>query len=99
MNHLVVVFCDAFGLFWVFGWISRKMDEISKSGQFRGPTPRSRDPMQQCGRERGLDKPRVCRGVAKLCPGEGLRYGVATAHNMKIFVFCFSVAPRTCLLD
>ena len=27
-----------------FGWISGKMDEISKSGQFRGPTPWRRDP-------------------------------------------------------
>ena len=34
---------DYFG---VFGWISGKIDEISKSGQFRGPTPRRRDPMQ-----------------------------------------------------
>ena len=37
---------DYFG---VFGWISGKRDEISKSGQFRGPTPRRRDPMQQRG--------------------------------------------------
>ena len=43
----------------------------------------------------GLDKPRVRRGVAELrrgegllC-GEGLRRGVATVHNMEIFVFCF----------
>ena len=63
--------------FWVFCWISRKMDEISKSWQFRGPTPRRRDPTRQrkstlrrgmsmprCGREGGLDKPRVRRGVA-----------------------------------
>ena len=36
---------DYFG---VFGWISRKGDEISKSGQFRGPTPRRSDLTQQC---------------------------------------------------
>ena len=34
MNHLGVVFSDAFGLFWVFGWISGKRDEIKKTGQF-----------------------------------------------------------------
>ena len=34
---------DYFG---VFGWISRKRDEIIKSGQFRGPTPHYRDPTQ-----------------------------------------------------
>ena len=33
---------DYFG---VFEWISGKIDEISKSGQFRGPTSRRRDPM------------------------------------------------------
>ena len=60
---------DYFG---VFGWISRKMDEINKIGQFRGPSPRRRDPTQQRksmprrgmstswhGQEGGLDKPRV----------------------------------------
>ena len=58
--------------FGVFGWISGKRDEISKSGQFRGPTPRRRDPTKQRkstprrgmstlrhGLEGGLDKPRV----------------------------------------
>ena len=62
-----------------FGWISRNRDGISKSRQFQGPTPQRRDPMQQRkstprggmstplhGREGGLDKPRVRRGVAKL---------------------------------
>ena len=34
--HLEVVFGDAFGLFWVFGWISGKRDEISKSRQISG---------------------------------------------------------------
>ena len=45
---------DYFG---VFGWISRKMDEINKSGQFRGSTPWHRGPTQLRGREeawRGL---------------------------------------------
>ena len=36
MNHLGVVFGDTFGLFGVFGWISGKMAEISKSGQILG---------------------------------------------------------------
>ena len=52
------------------------MDEISKSGQFQGPTPRRRDPTQQRmstprrDLDGGLDKPWVRRGVAKLCRGE-----------------------------
>ena len=84
MNHLRIVFGDAFGLFWgFFCWIYGKRDEISKSGQFRGPTPQRRDPMQRRGREGGLDKPRVRRGIEKL------RHSVATVHSMKIFVFCF----------
>ena len=53
------------------------------------------------GREGGLDKPRVRRGVAKLHHSEGLNRnvavlcrGVATVHSMKIFVFFFfSVDP------
>ena len=32
---------DYFG---VFGWISGYKDENNKSGQFRGPMPRRRDP-------------------------------------------------------
>ena len=39
-----VMLLDYFG---VFGWISGKMDEISKSAQFRGPTLRLREPTQQ----------------------------------------------------
>ena len=35
-THLGVVFDDAFGLFWVFVWISGKRDEICKSGQILG---------------------------------------------------------------
>ena len=35
-THLGVVFSEAFGLLWVFGWISEKNDEISKSGQISG---------------------------------------------------------------
>ena len=64
---------DYFG---IFDWISGKMDEINKSRQFRGPMSRCRDPTQRRGLEGGLDKPRVCRGVAKLCRGEGLRRNV-----------------------
>ena len=47
-------------------------------------------------REGGLDKPRVCRGVANLRRNEGLcrsvavlRDDLATVHSMEIFVFCF----------
>ena len=35
--------------FWVFGWISRKRDQISNSGQFLGLTPQRRDPTQRRG--------------------------------------------------
>ena len=89
---------DYFG---VFGWISRNRDKISKFGQFRGPTPRRRDPTQQrkstprCGmstprrvQEGGLDKPKVCRDVAKL------RCVIATAHSMEILCFCFVLLFR-----
>ena len=102
MNHLGVVFDDAFGLFWVFGWISGKIDEISKSGQFRGPTPRRKDPTQWCGREGGLEKPWVRRGEGLHRNVAVLRRSVATIHSMKILcfvLFCFSVAPRNFLLD
>ena len=95
MNHLGVVFDDAFGLFWVFDWISGKVDEIIKSGQFRGPTSRRKDPTQWRGREGGLEKPWVRRG-------EGLHRSVATIHSKEILcfvLFCFSVAPRNFLLD
>ena len=48
---------DYFG---VFSWISGKMDEISKSRKFRGPTPRHRDPTQQrrSTPRRGMSTPR-----------------------------------------
>ena len=64
--------------------------------------PRRKDPTQQRksmpwrGREGGLDKPRVSRGVANLRHGEGLHHSivvlhrsVTTVHNMEIFVFLF----------
>ena len=44
MNHLRVIFVMLLDYFRVFGWISGKRDKISKSGQFRGPMPRRRDP-------------------------------------------------------
>ena len=94
---------DYFG---VFGWIFEKRDVISKSGQFRGPTPLRRDPTQQRkstlrrgmstlrrGREGGLDKPRVHRGVANLCCSEGLRRSVALFTDMcfcHVFLFRYS---------
>ena len=59
MMHL-----DYFG---VFGWISGKRDEISKSGKFRGPTPRRRDPTQQ---RRSMP----CRGMAEGEAWTSLRY-------------------------
>ena len=79
-----------------FGWISRKMEEISKSGQFQGPTSWHRDPTQQRksmprrgmsmpqrDREGGLDKPRVRRGVAKLRRSIAvLRCGIALFTDM-----------------
>ena len=78
-----------------FGWISGKMDEINKSGQFRGPTPQRRAPTQQRkstlrrgmptpqhGREGGLDKPRVRRGIAKLRRIAVLCHGVALFTDM-----------------
>ena len=85
-----------------------KWTKSANLGNF-GVTPRRKDPTQRCGREGGLDKPWVRRGIAKLRRGEGLhcsiavlRHSVATVHSMKIFVFCFVlffVASRTCLLD
>ena len=64
--------------FGVFCWISGKREEIGKPGQFRGLTPRHRDPTQKPksmprrgmstpwrGRERGLDKRRFCYASAK----------------------------------
>ena len=80
------------------GWIYEKMDEISKPGQFRGPTLRRRGPTPKCGmstlrcgREGGLDKPRVRRGVAKLCHGEGLRGNIAMlSRGIALFTdMCF----------
>ena len=72
-----------------FGWISRKIDEISKFGQFRGPTLQRRDPTLQCkstprrGHEGGLDKPWVRRGVTKLHRSVAmLRRGVALFIDM-----------------
>ena len=70
-----------------FGWINRKMDEISKSGQFRGPTLWRRDPTQQRkstprrGSEGRLDKPQVCQGVANLSRGEGLSRSAAVLRR------------------
>ena len=94
-----MMFLDYFG---VFGLISGKMDEINKSGQFRGPTLRRRDPTQLRGQEGGLDKPRVRRGVAKLPRGKGLcrsiamlRHGVELFTNMcfcHVFLFHYSEA-------
>ena len=64
-------FLRVYEFYFDFGWISGKMDEISKFRQFRGPMPQCRDPTQQrkstlrhgmptprCDRQGGLDKPR-----------------------------------------
>ena len=90
--------------FEVFGWISGKMDEIRKSGQFQGPTPWLRDPTQQRkstprrgmstpwrGREGGLDKLQVRRGVAKLRHSEDLRRSLAVLRRgVELFTdMCF----------
>ena len=58
---------DYFGF---FCWISRKMDKISKPGQFWGPTSRRRDPTQQ-----RRSTPRRDR------EGEGLYCSVAVLHR------------------
>ena len=77
------------------------MDEIRKYGKFWGPTPRLRDPTQQrkstprC----GMSTLRHGReGVFSLRLGEGLRRGVAIAHNMEILCFCFVLFFR-CFKD
>ena len=69
------------------------MDEINKSGKFRGPMLRRRDPMQQRkstprrgmstsrrGREGGLDKPQVRRGIEKLRRGVALFIDMCFCH-------------------
>ena len=90
MNHLRVVSVMLLDYFRVFGWISGKRDEISKFGQFRGLTSWCRDPTQRRGREGGLDKPWVRRGVAKL------RRGVALFIDMcfcRVLIFSYSEDP------
>ena len=48
-THLGVVFGDVFQVFGVFGWVSRKMDQMSKNlGNCKGLTPWHSDPMQRC---------------------------------------------------
>ena len=60
------------------------MDKIRKSGQFRGLT-------SWRGREGGLDKPRVHRGIANLRRDEGLRRSVAVlCRGVALFTdMCF----------
>ena len=79
-----------------FCWISRKSDEISKSGLFWGFTPRRRDPTQKRkstlrrgmstprrDQEGGLDKLKVIQGIANLrCSVAVLRRGVALFIDM-----------------
>ena len=84
-----------------FGWISEKVDEFNKSRQFRGPMPRRKDPTprrrvptQQCKStpqrdlEGGLDKPRVCRGVAM--PRQRTTPQRSTVHR-HVFLSCFAI--------
>ena len=49
--------------------------------QQRKSMPRRGMSMPRCGREGGLDKPQVCRGVAKLRRGEGLSCNIAVLHR------------------
>ena len=60
---------DSFGF---FGWIYGKMDEISKSGQFRGLTSRRRDPRSSVSPSQGVACPR--RGAAEREAWISLRY-------------------------
>ena len=81
-----------------FGWISGKRDEISKFGvlrhdvdptQQRKSTPRRGMSTPRHGREGGLDKPRVHRGVAKLRHGDAMPWR-RTVHR-HVFLSCFSI--------
>ena len=46
-THLGYVFLKIIRFSFDFGWIFGKIEKISKSGQFRGPTSWRRDPTQQ----------------------------------------------------
>ena len=89
----------------VFGWFSRKRDEIMKiwanygvlrcgmgiPTQQRRPMPRGGMSTPRPGSEGGFGQPRVRRGVAMLRCGKGLRHSVVVlCHTTwKILVFCF----------
>ena len=83
----------------VFGWISEKIDEISKIWAISGVLRRSLGTLcSSLGPRQGVACPR--RGIAKRRLGQASGTPQRrTVHSMKIIVFCFSVIPRTCLLD
>ena len=109
-THLGDVFFGEYTSFLLIlvGFMEKWM-KLANMGKFWGPTSRCRDPTQQrrstlrrgmstlrCGRDGGLDKPRVRRGVAKLHCGEGLcrslRCGVVLFTDMcfcHVFLFCY----------
>ena len=60
-THLGVIFCDVFGLFWGFLLDLWKNGLNQQNlGNFKGPTPRHRDPTQQRRSmpRRGMSTPR-----------------------------------------
>ena len=81
MNHLRVVFGDVFGLFWVFGWISGKMDKISKSGNFGVLGLSVGIPRSSVGPRQGVACPR--RGAAERRLGQALGYTSVKAYVAK----------------
>ena len=86
-THLRVVFGNAFRLFWGF-WLDLWKNGRNQQnfGNFRGLTPwrKAWHVHAATWLRGGLDKPRV----------------LFTAWRFLCFVlFCFSVAPSTCLLD
>ena len=71
---------DYFG---VFGWIFGKMDEISKSGKFQGPTPRRRDPTHWLRGRLGQASVTSRRSKATL------RHSYCSQHGNFCVLFCF----------
>ena len=69
-------------LFILVGFLEKWTKPANLGTQQRKFTPRHGMSSSRCGREGGLDKPRVRRGVAKLRRDEGLRHGVALFIDM-----------------
>ena len=68
-----------------------KGTKSAKYGQFRGLTPRRRDPTQQrrSTLSRGMSTPRLGRVEGLRHSVAVLSHGVATVHSMETVVFCF----------